>query len=98
MRWCWSPYGSAPDPDCNAAPRQGDHPSGLPPAIVVTPEFDPLRDEGEAYANRLVQAGVDTSLSRYDGMFHGFFSMSAFIDRARDAVDEVTAAVGKALA
>ncbi len=59
--------------------------SKLPPATVITAEFDPLRDEGEAYARRLQEAGVPTKLIRYDGVFHGFFSMNGAIDQADDA-------------
>jgi len=53
--------------------------SGLPPAIVLTAGHDPLREEGEAYAAKLVQAGVPTIFKRYEDQFHGFFTMVGFL-------------------
>jgi len=64
---------------------------GLPPALVLTAEFDPLRDEGELYAARLRDAGVPTMLTRYDGMIHAFVGYLGILEAARLAVDEVGA-------
>jgi len=65
--------------------------AGLPPAFVLTAGFDPLRDEGRAYAMRLVDAGVKTTYAHYPGTIHGFFSMTRFLRRGLDANDEAAA-------
>ncbi len=81
-----------------AAPVQSKDVSGLPPAYVLTAEYDPLRDEGEAYAGMLERAGVPTRYVCYAGMVHGFFGFTGQIDMAREAVADVGAAVRAALA
>ena len=68
-----------------------------PPAVVITAEFDPLRDEGEQYAHRLNQNGVPCSLTRYYGQVHGFFSMSQFVDDGATAIAQAAAATRIAL-
>ena len=57
----------------------------MPPAIVITAQYDPLRDEGEAYGKRLVENGVSTTITRYNGAFHGFFNMITILDDAQSA-------------
>jgi len=88
MRWFWGHYmGEGCDPrDPYLAPLYAPDLSGLPPALVVTAKYDPLRDEGEAYARRLEEAGVAVELSRYDGVFHGFAMMGDSIAKGREAL------------
>lgn len=76
-----------------AYPLEARDLSDLPPATVVTAGFDPLRDEGVAYAERLADAGVDTSHHHYEGMIHGFFSLleDPEVERAWDAIGQVAA-------
>ncbi len=71
---------------------------GVAPAVVVTAEYDPLRDQGRAYVEALTAAGVEVEYHEFDGMFHGFFSMDAGIDVAGDAQDRVAAALRAAFA
>ncbi len=99
MRWFWEHF--VPDGvdanDPRVSPFRAPELRGVAPALVVTAECDPLSDEGEAYAKRLAEAGVQVSLSRYDGQIHGFFRLAAVFDRTQDAIDEVAGAVRTAL-
>ncbi len=100
MHWFWNHY-CGPEvnlTDPYLCPVKARDLRELPPALVVTAEFDPLRDEGEAYANRLREAGVPTELKRYPGMIHGFFGMGGLLTMARRATAEAAAALRSAFA
>ena len=90
MKWFWAHYlndaSEAAHP--HASPLRAPDLSGLPPALVITAEYDPLRDEGELYAEKLRAAGVPTSLSRYHGVNHGFMFWVGVVDKADAAMNE----------
>jgi acetyl esterase len=87
VAWCWSQYlaefadGESP----LASPLRAHDLHGLPPTLVITAEHDPVRDEGELYAARLVEAGVPAEVVRFDGLVHGFFSRPDRFDAAAAA-------------
>jgi acetyl esterase len=100
MRWFWNHYlaREAQGREPHASPLRAASLAGLPPALVMTAEYDPLRDEGEAYAARLREAGVSVTITRYTGMFHGFVRMTRILDKARTALDEIAGSLRKAFA
>ena len=95
MQFYWDAYldNEADADNPYAAPMQADSLVGQPSALVITAEYDPLRDEGEAYGRRLQEAGVDTKISRYDGMIHGFFGMVGIMDKSGQVMEEATTAL-----
>ncbi|HKW79102.1 MAG TPA: alpha/beta hydrolase [Candidatus Limnocylindria bacterium] len=99
MEWFWGHY--APDAakrdEPYASPLRAKDVRALPPAIVVTAECDPLRDEGAAYAGRLREAGIAVTYLEYRGMVHGFMSWASAIPMAVKAMHEVGMEIGRAL-
>ena len=102
MAWFYGHYlgasGSPDDPEVSPLLEDDARLASAPSAIVVTAEYDPLRDDGDAYAARLAQSGVATSHVRFDGQVHGFFSMFGLLDDARSAHALVAEAVHTAFA
>jgi len=90
MKWFWDHYLSDPSEGAHphASPLRAPDLSGLPPALLVTAEYDPLRDEGEFYAEKLRANGVPTVLTRYDGVNHGFMFWVGVVDKAGSAMNE----------
>ena len=95
MRWFFDHYSRTPADfdDPRFSPLRASDLSGLARAVVVTAEFDPLRDQGEAYGRRLADAGVPTQAVRADGLIHGFFGMHEFMPPGKEAWDVSVAAL-----
>lgn len=89
--WAWNQYIENPEDRKNpyAAPINETDLSNLPPAIILTAEFDPLRDEGEEYAELLSKAGVRVISRRYEGMIHGFFWTAGVIDGSKKMIKDI---------
>ena len=93
MDYYWRAYGS-PDPDeADVSPLRATDLRGLPPAYILTAEYDPLRDEGEAYAAALAEAGVSVAARRCIGAIHGFWRLPGFFDAGRTAISDVAGAL-----
>ena len=102
MKWFCDHYlsgsmGTPTDPRVSPLFADATTLTSAPPAIVITAEYDPLRDEGEQYAHRLIEAGVACSLTRYYGQVHGFFSMSQYVDDGASAITQAATATRIAL-
>ena len=93
MQWFWKQYlGNGGDGNAPlASPLLAGELQGLPAAHVITAEYDVLRDEGEAYVERLQGAGVAATLQRYDGMIHGFVHFAGLFDNGRQSVKDMAA-------
>jgi acetyl esterase len=89
MRWFYDHYArtEADVADWRLSPLRVGDVAGVAPATVLTAEFDPLRDQGEAYGRRLQEAGVPTEIVRADGVFHGYFGMQKFLPPAQEPWD-----------
>ena len=100
MAACWDAYAPGPQArlGADASPLRADDLEGLPPALVICAEYDPLTDEALAYAEKLRAAGVEARTSVYPGMVHGFFRWRAGVDAAHAAMDEAAGALREAFA
>lgn len=74
--------------DPYVSPLLAESLKGMPPALIITAEYDPLRDEGEEYGNRLRESGVAVQSSRYEGVTHEFFGLAGIVDKADRALAE----------
>lgn len=98
LAWAKDVYcGAADDSDPRVSPLRAPSLSGLPPAHVHTAQFDPMRDEGEAYAHRLELAGVPVRYVCHEGMIHHFYCMAGAIPQARQILGSIGASVRVAL-
>jgi len=98
MEWFWNYYLSSERDRANpyCCPGVAKDLRGLPPALIVTAEYDPLRDEAEEYAAALKRAGVAVKCTRYEGVTHGFTGMAPILDKGRQSIIEAAAALREA--
>jgi acetyl esterase len=89
MRWFYDHYARTPDDfhDWRMSPWRAPDLANVAPATILTAEYDPLRDQGEAYGQRLREAGVPAQIFRADGVFHGYFGMQKFLPPAKEPWD-----------
>lgn len=97
MQWFWEQYlqGSEHDNDPYACPLTASDFSNLAPTIVITAEFDPLKDDGIKYERLLREAGVETHYKEYEGMIHGFVNMGEITPTAKVAISDCAALIRK---
>lgn len=95
MEWFWQQYLSSEDDAASpyAQPLAAEDLTGLPRTLIVTAECDPMRDDGERYAKRLAEAGVEVEAERFDGMIHMFYLLAGILPKGDQAVAMVTAAI-----
>jgi acetyl esterase len=102
MEWFWNHY-LGPDSDAEktnpyACPLRAKNLAGLPPALVMTASHDPLRDEGERFAQRLISSGVKVTCTRYEGVTHGFISFADALDKGKEGQRQAADALKVAFA
>lgn len=98
LEWCWGCYLNTPDEgaDPRVSPARAENLTGLPPAVVVTAEFDPLRDQGDRYAHKLAQAGVPVTHLPIKGATHALLSFTGSVQLSRDVLNQLGDAVAAA--
>jgi acetyl esterase len=100
MQWFWDTYCPEIELRSNPAlsPLRAENLGDLPPALIVTAEFDPLRDEGELYGAQLKAAGVDAEVIRFDGLVHDFLAMAPVFQSSGAAFAQIATRLKAALA
>jgi acetyl esterase len=100
MEWFWNNYvdSSAEKTNPYASPLRAKNLAGLPPALVLTASHDPLRDEGEKFAQRLISSGVKVTCTRYEGVTHGFVSFADALDKGKEGQRQASDALRVAFA
>ena len=98
--WFWGQYlrDEANRVDPRATPSNAGDFRDLPPAFILTAEYDPLRDDGEQYARRLAEAGNEVTVKHYPGVFHGFLNMLGVVSRADTAIADAGSRISEAFA